>query len=834
MDHLRGALSWHDAGMSVIPVVADGSKKPYGAWKDYQQFRAARAKVERWFKTSPDQGVGLICGEVSNGLEMLEIEAVRMGGEYWDAITYQMDSHNVLSMWESLISRGYTESTPSGGIHILYRIVGEKVPGNTKIATDVTGRQTYAETRGEGGFVVVAPSSGRVHKTGQAWTVLSGKIGEVPEMSWETRCKIHEALRVALDERVMPTYERPAVTTTYDKSQGERPGDAFENDPSITVHDILLRNGWKYLGKSRGQDRYVHPLSSDMSTHSACTGHNGSPNLYAWSGLPREDYYTKFGLLAHLEFNGDFSAAGKWLHSQGYGTGGTPVVDISDWDIETAPAVAAPVVDGAAPVADTSVRIEQFSEKGVGRYAGNKLKGLIRYVEEEKGWRTYADGVWRKDQKGIVGRLMTRVSDVVDDQVNLIVAAAERAVEEEASDAKDKMAAAVKLQTFAKNIASDRGIKAITNLSRTVEGVNVSATEFDTDLTILPMANGTFDLDSMTLREHRPTDMVTKSLGFAYNPDAVATRWLRYLEEVLPDAAYRDYLQRAVGMALLGDTSEAAFFVLWGETGCGKSQFLEVMKAMFGEYGITAAPTTFQDTPGGDGSRKSNSLHQLRGARYVSTSETKERSSLSSELVKRVTGGDTVTSHALYETEVSWKPVFTMFMGTNFKPNLDASDGAIWRRVKPIKFPRSFFENNQPTSDREKGLAERIIATELAGVFNWALDGVRAYRAIGLKDPDGMQDAVKEYREESDPVLSWLNEAVADTTVILAEDATATTTELYRLFANESKDNGIRFPVGKNKFSASLEKLGYPATRGAGGVRMRKGLKVNANKFNFS
>jgi P4 family phage/plasmid primase-like protien len=827
LDHLTGALAWWDSGMAVIPAMADGSKRPYAKWKDHQEQRATRDQVENWFKTTPNWGVGIVCGQVSGNLELLEIEAARMDSDSLDKVESAMIEAGVHELWEQLTTDyGYCETTPSGGIHILYRITDQPVPGNQKIAMDVTGKQTLAETRGEGGFVVVAPSSGTVHKSGQAWTAIAGSPGmPLLSITWDQRQQIHTALKEALDERVLPAYERPAAAP-YDRANGMRPGDAYDADPNVTVHDILLRTGWKYLGKSGGQDRYVHPASSDMSTHSAVTGHRGSPNLYAWSGLPKEDYYTPFGLLTYLEFNGDFSAATRWLREQGYGD---PLpsrqhLDVDDWGWGDDEVTTKPATGQDKPGA--KLRFEQFTEKGVGLYAGAKYADDVRYVHQEKDWRVYRDGVWRRDTGREVNRMVTKVSDALDTVVDNYTARAVQAQERGQEDAKELVDNAKKMQTFAKGIASRRGMDAVQELMKNYPGVAVPVEKFDKDRNVLAMANGTFDLNEMKLREHRPSDMVTKELDFAYDPDATADRWLRYLEEVLPDPEIRAYLQRAVGMALLGDTSEGAFFVLWGETGCGKSQFLEVLNAVFGDYGATAAASAFRESRNGGDSRKSNSLHALRGARVVLTSETSKRSSLDEELIKRVTGGDTVTSFALYESEISWKPQFTMFMGTNFKPTMDASDGAIWRRVKPINFPNSFFENGRPTEAREKDLGQHVIDTELQGVFNWCLAGVEEYRKLGLADPESLTATVAGYREDSDPVQTWLNEASNEGTIILEEDVEIQSTRIHSVFSNWLKINNLP-RVTQTAFGRRLETLGYKAKKNGAGIMVRKGLTIN-------
>src|SRR5690349_23622009 len=165
MNHLDGALAWWDAGMAVIPARADGSKRPVHEWKNFQGERPPRLLVEGWFNQNPQWGVGIVCGQASGNLEMLEIEAVRMDSASHDRIRDAMDQQgdDIADLWAALTDYGYCEFTPSGGIHLLYRIADQPVPGNQKIAMSEDSKVTYAETRGEGGFVIVAPSSGTVH-----------------------------------------------------------------------------------------------------------------------------------------------------------------------------------------------------------------------------------------------------------------------------------------------------------------------------------------------------------------------------------------------------------------------------------------------------------------------------------------------------------------------------------------------------------------------------------------------------------------------------------------------------------------------------------------------
>lgn len=842
LNHAEAALAYWDAGYSIIPILANGTKKPQLKWEQYQTERATRDQVKQWFTNSPTSGIGIICGAVSGNVEMLELEGRANDGETHTLILDAMREAGLGDFWSGLLESGYVASTPSGGLHLMYRISDHPVPGNTKIARRPANAEELAEnpkdrvkvlseTRGEGGYFIAAPTGGAVHKSGESWSLLCGEPGgNIWELDWSTRCDIIDVLHATLDAMPAPAPapERPVQPV---ERTGLAPGEDYNNRTSW--RQLLESYGWTYDSMRGTEQLWVRPGKDRADGPSASLFYNGSDNLYVWSTsteLPTEEPISKFAFYAFMEHNGDFSAAASALSRAGFGEKKEPL-DISDWFEEagvgtvvgnTTPAVATPV-----EVKAKKIRIEQFSEKGIGRYAGELLRDKVRFVSQEKAWRVYGSGIWARDHEQRVPRMVGRVSDMVDLRVDEIYAKAKEAFDNGDADGKERFDEAKKLKTFAKGIATNRGLKAVAEIASSTEGVGVSAEVFDSNLNLIALNNGTFDLSSMTLRPHNPDDMLTKRIPVAYDPDAQASRWVQYLEEVIPDPEYREYLQRAVGMALLGDTSEAAFFVLWGETGCGKSQFIDVVTAVFGDYGVTAAASAFRESRSGDDSRKANSLHALKGARVVMTSETSKHSTLDGELVKRVTGGDSVKSHALYETEVEWKPVFTMFMATNFKPVLDAADGAIWRRVKPIEFPMSFFRDGRATENREKGLAQKIIATELPGVLNWVLEGVRAYRELGLKDPSSMNEALKSYREDSDPVISFLNEAVAEGLLIADKGASATMTELYRVFFEWSRQNGTQRPLGKSRFGQRLEDLGYKSSRGAGGVRYRKGLKLN-------
>lgn len=313
---LQAALDFYHAGISVVPAKMDGTKAPIGSWKQYQVARAEIPQLEEWFSGS-QTGIGVICGQVSGNLEMLELEGRAVqAGMLAEAKDLAFNS-GLAELWE-LLAFGYVELTPAGGMHFLYRISDEVVPGNTKLARRPGINDTVevlAETRGTGGFVVTAPSFGTVHPTGNPWVMLQGSPVTIPSITMEERNALHSIFK-AFDE--MPAKQSFGQLLAKDSSN-EKPGDDF--NAKASWKEILEPKGWAIVFTSGNVTYWRRPGKS--TGISATTGRNDGDNLYVFTtstSFEAERPYSKFAAYAHLEFSGDFSAAAKALKAAGYGT----------------------------------------------------------------------------------------------------------------------------------------------------------------------------------------------------------------------------------------------------------------------------------------------------------------------------------------------------------------------------------------------------------------------------------------------------------------------------------------------------------------------------------
>lgn len=315
---LTAAVALRDAGCTVVPTRKDGGKAPAGKWKDYQTTPPTGEQIADWFARQGHTGIGIITGKASRSVEMLELEGRAVEAGLLTAIEDLAINSGLAELYDR-ITQGWSERTPSGGIHWYYRITDGIVPGNTKLANDPDGL-CLAETRGEGGFSVVAPSHGNVHPTGLPWVILNGGPKSMATVTFAER----EAF-LALFQALGSTSEVVEERTLFAQQKGSepiglRPGDDF--NARATWDEILLPHGWTKAYTAAGVTYWVRPGKDARDGISATTGRNDGDNLFVFSSstvFDTEKAYSKFAAYALLEHGGDFRQAATALAAQGYG-----------------------------------------------------------------------------------------------------------------------------------------------------------------------------------------------------------------------------------------------------------------------------------------------------------------------------------------------------------------------------------------------------------------------------------------------------------------------------------------------------------------------------------
>lgn len=311
-------------------------------------------------------------------------------------------------------------------------------------------------------------------------------------------------------------------------------------------------------------------------------------------------------------------------------------------------------------------------------------------------------------------------------------------------------------------------IKAMIDLAR--PELSVPAAQLDGDPLLLNVLNGTLDLRTGILRKHDPADLITKLAAVTYDADAQCPNWLRFLDRVLAtDAELIRGVQKMVGYSLTGDTREQVFFFLHGTGANGKTTFVEVLRALLGDYSTQAEFSTFLARRG-DGPR--NDIARLRGARFVAATEAQQDRNLDEAVVKSLTGGDTITARFLYGEFFEFQPAFKIWLTANHRPQVRGDDPAIWRRVRLVPFVVTI-----PDEERDPQLPATL-AAELSGILTWAVEGCLAWQREGLGLPAAVRDATAGYRADMDRLAAFLYERC-----LIALEAQAGSTDLYSAYS---------------------------------------------------
>lgn len=280
---------------------------------------------------------------------------------------------------------------------------------------------------------------------------------------------------------------------------------------------------------------------------------------------------------------------------------------------------------------------------------------------------------------------------------------------------------------------------------------------------LLNLVNGCLDLDNYELRPHCRDDLLTHCLPYAYDADAACPTWLRFIRDVLvddqlqPDAELAALVQEAIGYSLTTETNREAFFFLSGTGGNGKSTLLTTVAALAGDDLSMTLDLAALAQYGAD-----YRLAKIGGKRIIFSTEAKPEARIADDIFRRIASGETIDARPIGKEPIQITPVAKLWWAQNAQPNVhDTSDG-FWRRLRLIPFRRQFAEH-----EKDIHLAEKL-RTELPGILNWALAGLRRLRTVGRFTASKQATAAAaEYRTTSNPIALWVNEA---TTLGLADD----------------------------------------------------------------
>jgi putative DNA primase/helicase len=411
----------------------------------------------------------------------------------------------------------------------------------------------------------------------------------------------------------------------------------------------------------------------------------------------------------------------------------------------------------------------------------------LRYCPAFRKWLVWDDRRWAADKTGAARRLAKQTM---------------LAYLSEATDAEDKDHI-----SFA---CSSLNARPIANMLTLAEcELVVTPDQLDTHPFLLNFLNGTVDVRTGELVPHDRSQFITKLVHYNYNPEARCPVFLKTLARMMgnhPDASEQElvraerlvnYLQRALGYSLTGTTEEKAVFVPFGTGNNGKTTLLSTFLNLLPEYSVLLQVDTLMARQ--ESNNTQADLADLRGARFVMTSETEEGQRLSQGKLKRITQGmGKIKATRKYENPIEFPETHKLWMDTNSRPVIRAAhDQATFNRLHPIPFTVTI-----PPEEVDRSLPGKLLA-EAEGILAWAVQGANLWSQQGLGKPPEVVAANDEWRSENDQLARFIEECC-----VVSESLAGKARPLYECYRQWAEGAG-ETAITETLFGRRLKDKGF-------------------------
>lgn len=365
------------------------------------------------------------------------------------------------------------------------------------------------------------------------------------------------------------------------------------------------------------------------------------------------------------------------------------------------------------------------------------------------------------------------------------------------------------------NLLSLAKISNLVKLGRGMEGILVRTTDLDAHPDLLNCRNCVVNLRTGEEMPHEPTLLLTKVAGGDYTPGARSDIWDKALGAVHPDAL--GWLQERMGQSFSGHRpSDDSLVISAGGGENGKSAVMEAFLRAAGDYGDIIDHKVLLADP----NQHSTEKMDLRGLRLAYMDETPEEGRLDTQRLKGVVGTAKIKARHMHKNTVTFEATHTMWINTNFLPQVDSTDHGTWRRLFAMPWPFRFRkpweecteENDRPGDMSLKGSLESHPDIPSA-VLAWVVAGAVAHfaRTEPARPPLPVEQASRDWRSRSDVGLQFAEEylVAAPGHFIAAEAMFA---EFTRFLETE----------GKRAWSKQTINTRLPASFDAAGIPLQK------------
>ncbi|WP_092849577.1 DNA primase family protein [Algibacter pectinivorans] len=322
--------------------------------------------------------------------------------------------------------------------------------------------------------------------------------------------------------------------------------------------------------------------------------------------------------------------------------------------------------------------------------------------------------------------------------------------------------------------------------------------------TLINFLNGTFEItpQKQILRDFNSKDFLTYQLPIAYDREAKAPLFKKFLDEVLTDITKQKVLAEYLGYIFINPSvlKLEKVLILYGSGANGKSVVFEIVSALLGRQNISNYSLQSLTNDNGYyrakiGDKRLNYASELNGK-------------METDVFKQMISGEPLEARLPYGEPFTLTQYAKLMFNCNTLPKDVEHTNAFFRRFLILHFDKTIAEK-----DQDKDLANKIINNELSGVFNWVLDGLqRVLKQKGFTYSKAIESMKEAYENESDSVKSFIDEYGYKSSL----NRTTLVKTMYDQYRNYCFEDGFK-SVNKTNFKKRLNHHKLYVKRAAAG-----------------
>jgi putative DNA primase/helicase len=265
---------------------------------------------------------------------------------------------------------------------------------------------------------------------------------------------------------------------------------------------------------------------------------------------------------------------------------------------------------------------------------------------------------------------------------------------------------------------------------------------------LISCQNGLLDINTRQMYAATPQFFTRTALPIAYDATAECPLWRTFLFQVLCDEQLVALMQQWFGYLITTDTSYQKLLYLRGRPRSGKGTTMRVLDALVGPRNVASHTISDIAERSGREGLVGKSLLKITDM----NTDNKQDLSQAASIINAITGEDPIHIFRKFKGALELILKAHVVMAGNQFPDFGDHAAALSERMNVIPFNVSF------SGREDSGLTAKLLA-ELAGILNWALDGLEDLRWDGkFMIAAAAEEAKREVLNSGSPVRGFVND----------------------------------------------------------------------------